>query len=167
LIKIYFDSSAYVKLFKQEPGTESASLLFRLAHDKRIQILMSYWTINETSAAIDRTYRRGEISDENYPIIRATLLKNLILYGDQGSNVGIVPLHNSILRNSIDVINQFHVSADDALHLYTAFAMNCNYFLCDDYKLLNKTGGEISNMKVLSVVDPLAMNKLIKELDTN
>ena len=95
MIKIYFDSSAYVKLFKQEPGTESASLLFRLAHDKRIQILMSYWTINETSAAIDRTHRRGEISDENYPIIRATLLKNLILYGDQSSNVGIVPLHNS------------------------------------------------------------------------
>ena len=97
--------------------------------------MISYWIINETSAAIDRTHRRGEISDENYPIIRATLLKNLILYGDQGSNVGIVPLHNSILRNSIDVINQIHVSADDALHLYTAFAVNCNYFLCDDYKL--------------------------------
>ena len=47
------------------------------------------------------------------------------------------------------------------------FAMNCNYFLCDDYKLLNKTGGEISNMKVLSIVDPLAMNKLTKELETN
>lgn len=167
MIKLYFDSSAYVKLFKQESGTATANLLFRLAHDKRIQILMSYWTINETTAALDRTYRRREISDENYPIIRATLIKNLILYGDEGSSVGIVPLPNVILRHSIDVINQFHVSADDALHLYTAFVMNCDYFLCDDRKLVSRTNGEISNVKVLSITDPLSMNRLIKELEAN
>jgi predicted nucleic acid-binding protein len=166
-MKLYFDSSAYVKLFKQEPGTETASLLFRLAHDKRIQILMSYWTINETTAALDRTFRRGEILEEYYPIIRATIIKNLMLYGDQGSNVGIVPLHNSILRYSIDVINQLHVSADDALHLYTAYAMNCDYFLCDDYKLVNKASGGISTLKILNITDSPSMTKLTKELETN
>ncbi len=112
-------------------------------------------------------HARGEISHENYPIIRATLIKNLILYGDEGSSVGIVPLPNVILRHSIDVINQFHVSADDALHLYTAFVMNCDYFLCDDRKLVSRTNGEISNVKVLSITDPLSMNRLIKELEAN
>jgi predicted nucleic acid-binding protein len=90
-----------------------------------------------------------------------------MLYGDQGSNVGIVPLHNSILRYSIDVINQLHVSADDALHLYTAYATNCDYFLCDDYKLVNKASGGISTLKILNITDSPSMTKLTKELETN
>ena len=162
---VYFDSSAYVKLFAPEPGSDIADLLFRLAHLKRIQIWMSYWTINETSAAIDRKHRRREISNEEYDIISATIIKNLIYYADEDSNVGLVSLDDIILKNSIDVIINYHVSADDALHLYTAFFMKCDYFLCHDDKLVNRTNKEISNMKVLSITDAAAMLTLMKEFE--
>lgn len=164
---IYFDSSAYVKLFTQEPGSDIADLLFGLAYDKRVQIYMSYWAINETCAAIDRKHMRTELSNEEYDIISATIHKNLISYAEQDSNVGLIPLENVILKNSIDVINNYHVSADDALHLYSAFLMKCDYFLCHDLKLVNRTKSEISTMKILNMADSYSMTQLTKELDSN
>jgi predicted nucleic acid-binding protein len=60
--KIFFDSSVYVKAFTQESGIEIVSQLFQLAYDKRIQILLSVWAINETISAVDRKHRRREIT---------------------------------------------------------------------------------------------------------
>lgn len=100
-------------------------------------------------------------------IISATIHKNLISNAQQDSNVGLIPLENVILKNSIDVINNYHVSADDALHLYTAFLMKCDYFLCHDRKLVNKTKSEISTMKILNIADSYSMTRLTKELDSN
>lgn len=161
---IYFDTSAYVKLFSQEPGSATANSLFGLAHDGRIQIYMSYWTINETCAALDRKHRNKELNDEQYRIVSATISKNLMLQGY--SNVGLIMLANVIVKNSIDVINTYHVSADDALHLYTAYILKCDHFLCQDKKLINKTDGAISSMKVSNITDEPAMTVLMKELES-
>ena len=128
---------------------------------------MSYWTINQTYAAIDRKYRNRLISSEDYDIITATMLKNLIYYGEQSSNIGLVPLDNVILKNSINVINNYHLSADDSLHVYTAFLMKYDYFLCHDHEIVKRTNTEISNMKVLDITDSSAMNILTKELNTS
>jgi predicted nucleic acid-binding protein len=163
----YFDSSAYVKLFRHEPGSDTADQLFRLAHVRRIRILMSYWTINETTAALDRIHRKKEISDGDYSLISSTITDNLRSYGEQGSNVGIVPIPIVILRNSINLINQYHISADDALHLYTAIITKCDYFLFEDKKFKNRVDTEIGNMKLLDISDARAMNILMKELDSD
>ena len=163
---IYFDTSAYVKLFKQETGTEEASLLFRLAYNGQIQILMSYWTITETSAVIDKWHRLKEISDENYPIIRATIWNNLKSYAQKGSNVGIVPVTNYILRYSIDLINKYQISADDALHLSTGLATDCDSFICADRKLLSKTGSRVLVMQICDVSDSTAMKLFLNDLNS-
>lgn len=72
--KIYFDTSAYVKLSSQVGGTEVADSLFKLAEDKRVKIVMSIWAVNETVAAIDRKHRRGEIRDHKRDLIFAIVL---------------------------------------------------------------------------------------------
>ncbi len=106
------------------------------------------------------------MSTEDYGIITATILKNLIYYADENSNVGLIPLETVILKNSINMINNYHLSADDALHVYTAFAMKCDYFICNDHEIVNRNT-EISAMKVLDIADDSAMTSLIKELNSN
>ena len=58
--KIFFDSSVYVKVFAQELGAETVSQLFQLAFDKRIQILLSVWAINETLVAVDKKIKMAK-----------------------------------------------------------------------------------------------------------
>ncbi len=160
--KIYFDTSVYVKLFTQEAGTDTANLLFGLAGDKRVQILMSVWTINEAIAAIDRKHRRKEITDYQRQKILATIIKHAIDYAEMSSVVSFVPLDRFLVSRSKDLIIDYHISTDDALHIYTAFATDSECFICQDEKLIKNTQGKISDMPVLDITENSEMTPLIK-----
>lgn len=164
--KIYLDTSAYVKLYSQEAGTDVAESLLKLAEDKRVKLVMSIWAVSETVAAIDRKHRRGEIQDFQRDLIFATILRRTIDYSEKpDSPITFVPIERSILRLSMDVITQYHVSADDGLHLYTAYATECECFICQDTKLIRTTNGNMSGMPVLDITSHSDMNPVLKSFD--
>jgi predicted nucleic acid-binding protein len=163
--KVFFDSSVYVKAFTQEFGTETISQLFQLAYDKRIQILLSVWAINETIGAVDRKYRRKEITEQQKGTIIATIFDRAIKWSEEHSDVAFVPLHPIIVDNSRDFIVKLHISPDDAIHLYTAFIKRCEYFICHDEKLKKNADGKFPDMRVLDVTNAAEMNMLRKSLE--
>ena len=59
---IYLDTSAYLKEFAREKGSDAIATLFELCKKGEIRLLISEWTINEGIAVIDRKLRRGEIT---------------------------------------------------------------------------------------------------------
>lgn len=163
-MKVYFDSSAYVKIFAQESGSQDARLLFELAHEGRVQIFMSTWTINETIAAIDRKHRRMEISENELKRILATIIKNTIEYSEDSKTITFIPIDREIVDRSQDIIMSRHVSADDALHLYTAYAKDCQYFIHHDEKLKKQIGKKIDDLTLIDVTDHAEINALVKRL---
>jgi predicted nucleic acid-binding protein len=96
--RIYFDTSAYVKVYKRERGSSRAKTLIDLtSQNKKLKIIMSYWVINESIAVVDharRKYRgisrKPEISEKQWQIVRATILKRIIEYS--GSNIIFIPI---------------------------------------------------------------------------
>jgi len=166
LKKIYFDTSAYVKIYSQEAGTEVADSLFKLAEDERTKIVMSIWAVNETIAAIDRKNRRGEIRDPQRDMIFATILRRMIAYAENpNAPIDFIPITRSILTLSSDIIKQFHVSADDSLHLATAYATECQCFICHDDKLIKTIGKDMSGMTIIDITSHADTNPLLKSLD--
>jgi predicted nucleic acid-binding protein len=59
--RIFLDTSAYLKEFAREQGSDAIAKLFESC-EKEIRLLISEWAINEGIAAIDRKLRRGEIT---------------------------------------------------------------------------------------------------------
>lgn len=102
---------------------------------------MSVWTINETVSAIDRkAHQRHEISSKESNQIIAALLLRTKQYSKENSGIIFVPLAEEIIKASTVLIHSLHVSADDALHLFTAFAHSCQYFICHDKHMLKLMG---------------------------
>lgn len=164
--KIYFDTSAYVKIYTQEAGTDLAESLFTLAEEGRVKIVMSIWAVNETIAAIDRTRRRGIITDHQRDRIFATILKRTIDYAEKpDAPVDFIPIDKRLLALSKDVIIGYHVSADDALHLSAAYATDCECFVYKDDKLRSTTEGNVSGMRLLDITSHVDMNPLMKSFD--
>lgn len=96
--KIYFDTSAYVKTYSQEAGTDVADALFKLAEDKRVKIVLSIWAVNEAVAAIDRKHRRGELTDLQCDLIFATIVRRTIDYAEKpDAPIEFKPITRSIL----------------------------------------------------------------------
>jgi predicted nucleic acid-binding protein len=160
--RIYLDSSAYVKIFKREMGSKLAKQLVSLAENNRIRIFLSYWVINETIAAIDKTHiQRGEIKNTRKEIIIATILKKLIDYSE--SNIVVIPLNHRFARDSVSYIYKFNISADDALHVFVAVKNNCEYFICKDNRLKQNIDNKIGKLHVVDITSKKEMDRLFKQ----
>ncbi len=59
--RLYFDTSAVIKEFSPEVGSELIDKLTTKAREGDIQIVSSVWMINEALAVIDRKFRKNEL----------------------------------------------------------------------------------------------------------
>jgi predicted nucleic acid-binding protein len=172
--KIYFDSSVYTKVFAKEEGSDTAKRIIKLAETTNdIQIIMSVWTINEVISAIDKkAYQTHEINEKESKQAIATVLQRSIEYPRTGkSNIYFARVEHDIIKESTVLIHSLHISADDALHVFTAFYHNCEYFICRDKELKRKIHKQISvtqhnahnpKMVVLDITNEEDMKLLLK-----
>jgi len=63
VIRAYLDSSTFVKQFTEEKGSKVAHKLFTACENGEIELATSQWTIGESIAAIDKKFRRDEITE--------------------------------------------------------------------------------------------------------
>jgi predicted nucleic acid-binding protein len=151
MIKVYFDSSAYTKVFANEDGSDTAREIIQKAETtKDIQIVMSVWTINETISAIDRkAHQYHEITPKQANQTIATILqRSKELAKKSQSRIVFVPVDYDVIKESTVLIYSRHISADDALHVFTAFYHNCQYFICKDKAIRTKVDKQLSVMQV-------------------
>lgn len=123
---------------------------------------MSTWTINETIAAIDRKHRRKEISDHERTKILATIIRHAIEYSEASTAISFIPIDREIVDKSRDLVIAKHLSADDALHLYTAFAKDCQYFIHHDDKLKKYAGSKVDDLLLVDITEHKEIHPLIK-----
>jgi len=133
--RIFLDSSAYVKAFSREEGTDTIEKLLTLCEGGEIELVISCWAINETISAIDRKFRRGEISKRERDTIIATVLERTDELARRGVLI-LVPVTQEMVTNSIRYIVGRHLSAGDALQLQTAITALCTTLIAADKHLI-------------------------------
>ena len=65
MLKLYLDTSAIVKRYVAEPGTETVDAIFDKAETGELTIALSLWNIGETLGVLDERRRRGWLTRKN------------------------------------------------------------------------------------------------------
>ena len=112
--RVYIDTSAYLKEFSPETGSETTSKLFSTCESGKAVLVSSQWTLSVSIAAIDKKHRRGELSLEERDLVITTLLNKTMELAEKG-NLVIVPIKPQLVQASWRIILERHISADDYL----------------------------------------------------
>jgi len=138
---VFLDTSAYLKEFTKEPGSDAISALFESCENGKVQLAISEWAINEGLAAIDRKHRRGEMTiEERNKIIPEVLRKTRSLA--LTTNFILVPVESAAVSSSARLITERHLSADDSLQLFSALVAEAQSFVSADSRLNDAASSE-------------------------
>lgn len=137
-LTVYFDTSALIKEFSpREVGFDLIDKITTSARQdsSKLQIVSSIWTINEAVAVLDRKLRKQEITQVEMQTVIATLTQR-IKDSSENASFRFAPMDHSMIAKSRSLIAAYHISADDALHLYTGWLYDCDYLLFHDRKIM-------------------------------
>ncbi|MGH9992293.1 MAG: type II toxin-antitoxin system VapC family toxin [Nitrososphaera sp.] len=161
--RVYLDTSAFVKLFFDEMDSDLVESIAELARSKKIQIAMSEWNVNEAIWTVEKKVLRGKISNkEAFRVIN--LMADIISVGINDGTVVWLGFPSEAVVNSRVVIEELHVNAADALHIYFARTSDCSHFISADEDLvlqLRFGGLRIEAAYLHSSVD---MNKFLMDV---
>lgn len=135
---VYLDTSALMKLFLPEPdGKTSMEKIEALAKQKRLLMTMSDWTINEAIGVVRNKVGKKKISSDD----GFSILVNVLHKIEDCIELDILKLYPAsraaILRSRNLNINLQLTTAGDALQIYFANEIRCDYFMTADRPLLN------------------------------
>lgn len=137
-MRVYLDSSAIVKRYIKEIGSDSLDFLYHeLEKDSQVDALVfSSWNLGEVYGAIDTKRQRGDISeDAMYEAL--TLLSQETKKFVAMRKVRIIPLGARILTQSRDLILKYHIYQADAIQLESAKQSRAGFFISADRKLVD------------------------------
>ncbi|ASI98743.1 type II toxin-antitoxin system VapC family toxin [Thermococcus celer] len=132
--RVYLDSSALLKRYVLEKGTEEVERLFRDAYSKRVVLIMSAWNLGEAVGVLDRKRRRGDMEDDVFNSLKVALLgdvKRMVALGI----MKLVPVHTMLLVTAWELIEKHHVYQADALQIASARYESAQEFYTADRKL--------------------------------
>lgn len=135
MLKLYLDSSAIVKRYVNEPGTQAADLVFERAEGGQLVISFSLWNIGEVLGVLDERRRRGWLSDREFTKAQE-LLADELLKLMRLRVLEIVPILSSILIETWGLILDHHVYEADALQVTTCQYNQSDALLSSDEDLV-------------------------------
>lgn len=142
----FFDTSALVKLYVQEAGTDR--LLSLVENQSESQLAVLALSSVEARSAIRRRERDGDIDPQTAEAILQYLREHLdILFVRQ-------PVNDALIDLASDMVDRYGLRAYDAMQLagclvVASSASQAPTFVCSDLRLL-----EAARSEGLSVFDP-------------
>ncbi|RMF91434.1 MAG: PIN domain-containing protein [Methanobacteriota archaeon] len=124
-MRIYLDTSAFVKRYSDEEGSDIVNKVFE-SHE----IVTSHWTLAEAVAAIDKKVARRQITVDERDFSLS------VLFSDVLGKVTFVKLSDEFLYPVIETVLSHHISADDALQLFSCMVSLSPVFLACDKNLI-------------------------------
>ncbi len=145
---IYLDSSALVKRYIKEPGSDLIRRLYLKAYSGEATLSINIWNIGEVLGALDRARRVGRIDDKTYDLVRRRFLLETRRLMKLGSML-IAPLRARILRQAWKLIEKYHIYEADAIQVVSAKHVNADSLLTGDKRLHEVAADEGLNSKYL------------------
>jgi len=131
---VYLDSSAIVKRYIKEPGSELVRSFYLKAYSGDIKLSYSIWNIGEVLGVIDRARRTDRLDENSFRIVKARFLNETRSATKLGL-AAVCPVRTRILVETWRLIEKHHVYEADALQVATAKHLNAGEFLTADYIL--------------------------------
>lgn len=120
-MKLFFDSSAFVKRYVSEPGSEEVVSLCNGADDIAMSILCPV----EIVSAVSRLQREGRVSARQCAVIKAQMLSDI-------RDITLVPIEATVVRNAMSALESSPLKTLDSLHIACAMQWKPDYFVSSD-----------------------------------
>lgn len=122
-MRVFFDSSAFVKRYVNEAGTDTVLDWC----DRATEIGLSGIALPEIISAFCRLRREGKINDTQYRQLKSLLMADV-------EDAAICDLTPLVLAHSISSLEANVLRGMDAIHIGSAIAMNAEVFVSADQR---------------------------------
>lgn len=132
MLRIYLDTSAFIKGFRNEERSELIHRILEKCANGKLAAVISLWTLSESLSALDKAYsKKGSISlpEANSAISRMLGYSHNL---HKEGHLDIIVPDGDIITRSWVFISQRHLSADDALHAMCAMIGKSHIVLLAD-----------------------------------
>lgn len=141
----FFDTSALVKRYAPEPGTEAVDQLVESAD---AHVVITSLAVVEATSAARRKFNEGTFSSSDVDDLLATF------YSEALSSFEIAPMDETAMALSFDLILEHDLRALDSVQLSSALLLADSYddlvFVCSDRELL-----DVADANGLTTLDPV------------
>ncbi len=130
--RAYLDSSAIVKRYILEDGTDIVDGLFRQAETKNSKLCFSIWNIGEVVGAFDKFAKKEKKKDINGSMSDFfNELRRLMGIG----SIETVEINLSSIFDSVRIVLKYKIYIADALQIVSCRQADCNEFFTGDRRL--------------------------------
>jgi predicted nucleic acid-binding protein len=164
-MRAYLDSSAIVKRYIKENGSESVDIFFNALEKegeeeeqpKIDSLIFSSWNLGEVYGAIDARHQRGDIGS-------SAMVEALFLFTQEIKKfvamrkVGVIPIGTKTLTGTRELILKYHIYQADALQLASATQARAELFVSADRRLI-----ECAKLEQLKALNPEKDYNLIQK----
>ncbi len=128
------DSSATVKRYVQEAGSEEVSKVYEGALIGKLAVSFSSWNIGEVLGVLDRYNKRGWLDAQGYSSARSQFIGETLRLL-RLRLLTVVPLKARLLAQAWRLIEEYHVCEADALQVVTAKHVEADTLYTGDEKV--------------------------------
>ncbi|MEM2051177.1 MAG: type II toxin-antitoxin system VapC family toxin [Thermoproteota archaeon] len=142
----YLDTSAVVKRYVKERGSQMVDDLFSRAHKGSVVIVLSYWNVGEAAVVFDKY---GEKLGLKSTEVFRTMLRELrmLLRARSAIMVNVTP---KIVRESLKLVFKHHLYVADAIQIASAKQVGARILVTGDVKLAEASMTEGLETRCLS-----------------
>ncbi len=131
---VYLDTSAILKRYLDEEGSDVVKGLFRDAYRGEVKLAFSFWNIGEVIGTLDKRLRRGQLSRDDFDFLKKGFLAEVKRFTRLGV-LEVVPVHSLILADAWKLIEKYHLYQADALQIVSAKYVEAGSFYTADKRL--------------------------------
>ncbi|MDQ7048062.1 MAG: type II toxin-antitoxin system VapC family toxin [Enterobacterales bacterium] len=138
-MKLFFDSSSYIKKFIEEPGSREIDDLLQKASTLALSIIC----LPEIMSALNRKVREGSLTENGYQSVKQQIIEDI-------HDIQMINLVPEVVENSIKLLENNKLRSLEALHITCALTWNTDLFISSDKRQI--IAAENSGLKVHLVV---------------
>ncbi len=138
-MKCYLDTSALVKRYVPEPGSDYIDNVFTNAFIGSDTILLSYWNVGEAATVFDKTERKFKTISAQKSL---TLMLDEFEYLSKMKSLELEDASTTLLKAAINLVLRHHIYIADALQIVTAKKFKAEKFLSAEGRLVEVASDE-------------------------
>jgi predicted nucleic acid-binding protein len=120
-VRVFFDSSAFVKRFVQEVGSDQIDGICMQASTVGLSIIC----FPEMLSALNRKVRENVLDKAGYMLLKQAITEDI-------QDTEIVNVDAGVMRNTIRLLEQNTLRSLDAIHIASAIEWNAELFVSAD-----------------------------------
>lgn len=158
---VYLDSSAVVKRYIEEEGSEVTDTVYHRAEARKLRFAFSLWNIGEVIGALDRYASRDLLTKETFRTALTHFIAESIKMVRLQS-LQILPLTANCLIQSWQTLLKNHIYEADALQISASKEAGCDLLLTADTRLTRAARKEGLEAVNIEKETEQALNKLVQ-----